>query len=49
MDDCNYTVMITDAHKGRTLITHSTFLHNTKVSTSAFNEAKAVEKDKKYN
>ena len=49
MDDCNYTVMSTDAHKNGTLITQSKFLHNKKVSTSAFNEAKSKEKDKNKN
>ena len=49
MDYCNYTIVSTDAHKNGTLITQSTFLHNTKASTSVFNEAKSMEKDKKTN
>ena len=49
MDDCSYTVVSTDDHKNETLITQFTYLHNTKVSTSVFNKAKAIEKDKKKN
>ena len=47
MDDCDYTVVSTNAHTNGTLIAQSAFLQNTKISTSPFNEPKAIEKDKK--
>ena len=47
--DYNYTDVSTAAHKNGALITQSTFLHNSKLSTSASNEAKVMEKDKKKN
>ena len=49
MDYCIYTTVITDAHKNGTLMRQFTSLHNTKVSTSNFNEVKLMEKDKNKN
>ena len=34
----NYAVVLTDDHKNGTLVTKTTFLHNTKISISKFNE-----------
>ena len=47
MDENNRIVVSTNAHRNGKLITESTFLHNTKIATSAFNEKTAMEKNKK--
>ena len=49
MDENNRIVVSTNAHKNGELITKSTFLHNIKIATSAFNEKAAMEKNKKKN
>ena len=46
MDENNYTVVSTDAHKNGTLISQTTFLHNTKIATPAHNEEKARQNDR---
>ena len=46
MDENNYTIVSTDAHKNGTLISQTTFLHNTKIATSAHHEEKARQKDR---
>ena len=46
MDENNYTVVSTDAHKNGTLISQTTFLHNTKIATSAHHEEKARQNDR---
>ena len=38
MDDNNYTIVSTDAHKHGKLRTETSFLHNTKVACSNFHE-----------
>ena len=43
MDENSYNVVSTDDHKNGTLVTETSFLHNTKVSVSNNNEAKTVE------
>ena len=45
IDEQNYIVVFTDAHKNGTLVTKGNHLHNTKVTTSKINENKM--KDKK--
>ena len=40
IDDQNYVIVYTDTHTNGTLVTKRTFLHNTKVSTSKYNEMK---------
>ena len=47
LDENNCIVVSTNAHKNGELITKSTFLHNTKIATSAFNEKATLEKSKK--
>ena len=44
IDKMNYVIVLTHAHKGGTLMLKSKFLHNTKIATSAHNEAKAQKK-----
>ena len=44
IDKMNYVVVKTQFKKHGTLMLHSKFLHNTKISTSAHNEAKAQKK-----
>ena len=40
IDDQNYVIVYTDTHTNGILVTKRTFLHNTKVSTSKYNEMK---------
>ena len=46
MDKSNYTIVRTGAHKKGTLVTETSFLHNTKVDVSNYNESKAMNNEK---
>ena len=43
IDERNYFIVHTDSHKNGQLITKSTFLYNTKFSSSKYNEEKLQE------
>ena len=49
MDENNYTVISNDAYENGTLVSYTTFSHNTKIATSVHHEEKAKQKDRKRN
>lgn len=49
IDENNHVIIRAHAHDPGILISHATFLHNTKISSSAIMELKALEKNEEGN